>query len=52
MSQALVYLQRAMETGIDPDLVARDPDLSALRTSPRFAEILQAARSSRANVKL
>ena len=41
MSQALGYLQRALETGIDPDYVARDPDLSALRTrldSARFSD--------------
>ena len=38
-----------LETGIDPDHVARDPDLSALRDSKRFAEMLQSARSSRAD---
>ena len=49
MSQAFADLQRALETGIDPDHVARDPDLSALRDSKRFAEMLQSARSSGAD---
>jgi serine/threonine protein kinase/tetratricopeptide (TPR) repeat protein len=47
-SQALGYLQRSLQAGIDPDLAARDPDLAAIRSSARFAELL---RSARADVK-
>lgn len=51
-SQALDFLRRSIQAGIDPNFAARDPDLSAIRSSSRFAEVLRTARPSRAGLKL
>ena len=47
-SRALDYLERALETGLAADYLARDPDLDPLRDSPRFTRLLE-SRSNATN---
>ena len=42
-SRALDHLRRALQAGLAPHYLAQDPDLDALRCSPRFAELLESA---------
>jgi serine/threonine protein kinase/tetratricopeptide (TPR) repeat protein len=42
--RALDYLRRALDAGLAPYYPAQDPDLDPLRSSPRFASLLAAAR--------
>ena len=42
-SRALNHLRRALQAGLAPHYLAQDPDLDALRYSPRFAELLESA---------
>jgi tetratricopeptide (TPR) repeat protein len=42
--RALDYLRRALDAGLSPDYPTQDPDLIALRSSPRFAGLVAAAK--------
>ncbi|HEX8204259.1 MAG TPA: protein kinase [Isosphaeraceae bacterium] len=41
--RAIDLLRRALDAGLDPSPLANDPDLDALRGSPRFAELIAPA---------
>jgi hypothetical protein len=45
-ARALDSLERALDAGLSPDYPASDPDLDPLRSSPRFASLLAAARKA------
>ncbi|GAC1471909.1 MAG: hypothetical protein NVSMB9_18530 [Isosphaeraceae bacterium] len=45
-SQGIDLLDRALDAGFSPALARADPDLNALRVSPRFQEVLEKKRPS------